>query len=138
MEELTRTEERVMQAIWELDTPFFIKDLVERMPGKPPYNTILSVVRILESKGLRSYVRILRQNSQGRLPEKWVSQTAQRLLRWFYHELTFFHGQGRTDHVGAAGAAETIDRSQKSSVGWDTSKTGKPLPDGVVKTEVLH
>ncbi|PQA61090.1 BlaI/MecI/CopY family transcriptional regulator [Siphonobacter curvatus] len=55
MEELTRTEERVMQAIWDLDTPFFIKDLVERMPGKPPYNTLLSVVRILESKGFLGY-----------------------------------------------------------------------------------
>ncbi len=55
MEELTRTEERVMQAIWELEEPFFVKDLVERMPEKPPYNTIASVVRILESKGFLGY-----------------------------------------------------------------------------------
>lgn len=55
MEELTRTEERVMQVIWELEEPFFVKDLVERMPEKPPYNTIASVVRILETKGFLGY-----------------------------------------------------------------------------------
>lgn len=70
MEELTRTEERVMQAIWELNTPFFIKDLVERMPGKPPYNTILSVVRILESKGFLRYKAYGRTNISLKFPRK--------------------------------------------------------------------
>ncbi|SDM97047.1 BlaI/MecI/CopY family transcriptional regulator [Siphonobacter aquaeclarae] len=55
MEELTKTEERIMLAVWELDAPFFVKDLVERMPEKPPYNTVSSVVRILENKGFLGY-----------------------------------------------------------------------------------
>jgi BlaI family transcriptional regulator, penicillinase repressor len=56
MEELTKTEERVMQIIWKLKT-CFVKDIIDAMPDepKPPYNTISSVVRLLENKGFVSY-----------------------------------------------------------------------------------
>ncbi len=56
MEELTKTEERVMQILWKLKTAF-VKDIIDAMPDepKPPYNTISSVVRLLESKGFVSY-----------------------------------------------------------------------------------
>ena len=56
MEELTKTEERVMQIIWKLKT-CFVKDIIEAMPDdpKPPYNTISSVVRLLETKGFVGY-----------------------------------------------------------------------------------
>jgi predicted transcriptional regulator len=56
MEELTKTEERVMQIIWKLKK-CFVKDIIEAMPDdpKPPYNTISSVVRLLESKGFAGY-----------------------------------------------------------------------------------
>jgi predicted transcriptional regulator len=51
MEQLTQTEERIMQIIWELKSAF-VKDIIEQMPEpKPPYNTISSVVRLLEKKG---------------------------------------------------------------------------------------
>ena len=52
MEELTRTEEPIMQALWKLKQAF-VKDIIEHLPGdtKPPYNTVSSVVRILERKG---------------------------------------------------------------------------------------
>lgn len=56
MEELTKTEERVMQLFWKLKKAF-VKDIIEAMPEttKPPYNTISSVVRILEKKGYLGY-----------------------------------------------------------------------------------
>ncbi|GAB2765305.1 BlaI/MecI/CopY family transcriptional regulator [Rhabdobacter roseus] len=52
MEELTKTEERIMQVVWELGH-CFVKDIIEQLPDepKPPYNTISSVVRLLETKG---------------------------------------------------------------------------------------
>ena len=50
MENLTPTEERIMQVIWKLDRAF-VKDIIELMPEpKPPYNTVSSVVRLLEKK----------------------------------------------------------------------------------------
>lgn len=56
MEELTKTEERVMQILWKLKKAF-VKDIIEAMPDepKPPYNTISSVVRLLEKKGYVNY-----------------------------------------------------------------------------------
>lgn len=55
MQTLTNAEERIMQAIWALDGPFFVKDLIEKLPDNPPYNTVSSVVRLLESKGFLGY-----------------------------------------------------------------------------------
>ena len=56
MEELTRTEERVIQILWKLKKAF-VKDIIDAMPDepKPPYNTISSVVRILEKKKYVGY-----------------------------------------------------------------------------------
>ncbi|GAB3926204.1 BlaI/MecI/CopY family transcriptional regulator [Mucilaginibacter myungsuensis] len=56
MEELTKTEERVMHILWRLKTAF-VKDIIDELPDdpKPPYNTISSVVRLLEKKGYVDY-----------------------------------------------------------------------------------
>lgn len=56
MEELTKTEERVMQILWKLKKGF-VNDVIDAMPddSKPPYNTISSIVRLLEKKGYISY-----------------------------------------------------------------------------------
>ncbi|ALL05714.1 hypothetical protein AQ505_09550 [Pedobacter sp. PACM 27299] len=59
MEELTRNEERVMLILWKLKKGF-VKDIIEALPDdpKPPYNTISSVVRLLEKNkyvGFKAY-----------------------------------------------------------------------------------
>jgi BlaI family transcriptional regulator, penicillinase repressor len=49
--ELTRAEEQIMQILWELEKGF-VKDLIEKMPEpKPAYNTVSTIIRILEKKG---------------------------------------------------------------------------------------
>ncbi len=51
MKELTKAEDQVMQILWEMKKGF-VKDIIERLPEpKPAYNTISTIVRILESKG---------------------------------------------------------------------------------------
>lgn len=51
MKELTRAEEQVMQVLWALGKGF-VKDIIEKMPSpKPAYNTVSTIVRILETKG---------------------------------------------------------------------------------------
>lgn len=51
MEELTRTEEGIMQILWSIEKGF-VKDIIEKMEEpRPPYTTISSIVRLLESKG---------------------------------------------------------------------------------------
>jgi BlaI family penicillinase repressor len=51
MKELTKAEDQVMQILWVLEKGF-VKDIIEQMPEpKPAYNTISTIVRILETKG---------------------------------------------------------------------------------------
>ncbi|MDQ4142080.1 MAG: BlaI/MecI/CopY family transcriptional regulator [Bacteroidota bacterium] len=55
MKELTKAEEQVMQIIWELKKGF-VKDFLEKLPEpKPAYNTVSTIVRILEKKGFLGY-----------------------------------------------------------------------------------
>jgi predicted transcriptional regulator len=51
LKELTKAEDQVMQILWNLESGF-VKDIIEQMPDpKPAYNTISTIVRILETKG---------------------------------------------------------------------------------------
>ncbi len=51
MKELTRAEEEIMQILWKIDKGF-VKDIIKKMPEpKPAYNTVSTIVRILEKKG---------------------------------------------------------------------------------------
>ncbi len=51
MKELTKAEEQVMQILWRLKSGF-VKDIIAEMPApKPAYNTVSTIVRILEQKG---------------------------------------------------------------------------------------
>ena len=51
MKELTKAEDQVMQILWGLGKGF-VKDIIEEMPNpKPAYNTVSTIVRILETKG---------------------------------------------------------------------------------------
>ena len=51
MKKLTRAEEQIMQILWELEKGF-VNDIVSLLPEpKPAYNTVSTIVRILEQKG---------------------------------------------------------------------------------------
>jgi predicted transcriptional regulator len=51
IKELTRAEEQVMQELWKLGKAF-VKDIIEQMDEpKPAYNTVSTIIRILEAKG---------------------------------------------------------------------------------------
>ena len=48
---LTKAEELVMQALWPLEAAF-IKDVIAAMPApQPHYNTVSTLLKILEEKG---------------------------------------------------------------------------------------
>ncbi len=51
MRELTKAEEQVMLILWELKEAI-VKDVIDKMePPKPAYNTVSTVIRVLEGKG---------------------------------------------------------------------------------------
>lgn len=61
--ELTKAELQLMQLLWKREKAF-VNDLIEDLPEpKPAYNTVSTIVRILEKKGFVSH------NSYGKTHE---------------------------------------------------------------------
>jgi len=51
MKELTKRELNILEILWDLKKGF-VNDIIANLPNpKPPYTTVSSIVRILESKG---------------------------------------------------------------------------------------
>lgn len=52
---LTKAEEDVMHILWDIKKAF-VRDMIDHMPEpKPAYNTVSTIVRILEDKGFVSH-----------------------------------------------------------------------------------
>lgn len=55
MKELTKAEEEVMQYLWKLKEAK-VADIIDHMPSpKPAYNTVSTIIRILEQKNFVGY-----------------------------------------------------------------------------------
>ncbi len=58
MKELTKAEEQIMQELWKLGISN-VKSIIEQMPEpKPAYNTVSTIVRILENKGFVDHKKV--------------------------------------------------------------------------------
>ncbi|MCR9065039.1 MAG: BlaI/MecI/CopY family transcriptional regulator [Cytophagales bacterium] len=56
LRELTKAEEEIMQVLWRLEKSF-VKNVIEELPDpKPAYNTVSTIIRILEQKGFVDHV----------------------------------------------------------------------------------
>jgi len=57
MKKLTRKEEEVMKILWKLEKAF-VKDIVDQYDDpKPHYNTVSSLVRLLQDKGIIGFTQ---------------------------------------------------------------------------------
>jgi predicted transcriptional regulator len=55
MKQLTKAEEEIMHILWQLQKTN-VKDIIAELPEpKPAYNTVSTIVRILETKGFVDY-----------------------------------------------------------------------------------
>ena len=56
IKELTRAEEQLMQVLWQVKKGF-VKEVMEHLPEpKPAYNTVSTIIRILETKGFVGHI----------------------------------------------------------------------------------
>jgi len=52
---LTKAEEQIMQVLWNLRNAF-VKDIIDQLPKpKPHYNTVSTIIKILEDKGFADH-----------------------------------------------------------------------------------
>lgn len=57
MKQLTKAEEEIMQVLWDLKESN-VKDIIEKLPEpKPAYNTVSTIIRILETKGFVNHLQ---------------------------------------------------------------------------------
>lgn len=88
MKELTRAEDQIMQILWRLEHAF-VKDIVEEMPEpKPAYNTISTIVRILETKGFVDH------KAYGKTHEYFPLVTKEKYTKFYLNNLLkgYFNG----------------------------------------------
>ncbi len=56
MKQLTKAEEQLMQVLWDIKRGY-VRNILDKLPiPKPAYNTVSTIIRILEKKGFVSYV----------------------------------------------------------------------------------
>lgn len=68
--QLTKAEEEIMQALWQLDKAF-VKDIVDVLPEpKPHYNTVSTIIKILEEKGFADHESLGKANRYFPLVQK--------------------------------------------------------------------
>ncbi|WKK67325.1 BlaI/MecI/CopY family transcriptional regulator [Lutimonas zeaxanthinifaciens] len=54
--QLTKAEEQFMQVLWDIEEGS-VKDIIEKLPEpKPAYNTVSTIIRILETKKFVSHM----------------------------------------------------------------------------------
>lgn len=55
IKDLTKAEEQLMQIVWQLEK-CFVKEVMDFLPEpKPAYNTVSTIIRILETKGFLAH-----------------------------------------------------------------------------------
>lgn len=96
-QELTRAEEEIMQLLWQLKEAN-VAQIIEEMPTpKPAYNTVSTIVRILENKGFVDYKKMGRshiyfplvkketytKNSMNKLMNNYFNGSVKSMLSFF-------------------------------------------------------
>ena len=88
LKELTKAEDQVMQILWKLQRGF-VKDVIEAMPTpKPAYNTVSTIIRILETKGFVDH------KAYGKTHEYFPLITKERYTKFYLNILIkgYFNG----------------------------------------------
>jgi BlaI family transcriptional regulator, penicillinase repressor len=127
MRELTRAEEQIMQVLWKLGRGM-VKDILEELPEpRPAYNTVSTVVRILEKKGFvlykaygktHEYYPVVTMNEYRR---DYLKSLVRRYFGDSYQELVSFFAQDR--HLTLAELEEI-----RASLGEEIERKKGPTP----------
>ncbi|MCW8310677.1 BlaI/MecI/CopY family transcriptional regulator [Sphingobacterium sp. InxBP1] len=98
--ELTKAEEQIMHELWGMGRGF-VKDIIERLPEpKPAYNTVSTIVRILETKGFVAHESFgkshqylpkiskeeYKKGITGKLLNNYFDNSPKRMLSYFLEE----------------------------------------------------
>ena len=86
-QELTKAEEEIMQLLWQLKEAN-VAQIIEKMPTpKPAYNTVSTIVRILENKKFVDYKKVGRGHLYFPVVEKeaYTKATMHKLMNNYFN-----------------------------------------------------
>ncbi len=117
---LNKKEEEIMRILWKLKKAF-VKEIIESIPNdkKPPYNTISSIVRKLEDRGLvgheafgktHRYYPILQENEYRKqafrqMFTQYFGGSVEQVVSFFVHE----------DEVSVDELTEVLEKIKKNN-----------------------
>ena len=93
MKELTKGEEQVMQVLWKVGRGFANEIMAAFPEPKPAYNTVLTVIKILEKKGFVKHETFCRANrytatvSKEEYSKKYLGSVVERYFNNSYLDL---------------------------------------------------
>lgn len=88
MKELTKAEDQVMQILWKLEKGF-VNDIIDQLPTpKPAYNTVSTIVRILETKGFVDH------KAYGKTHEYFPIVAKEKYTRFYLNNMMKGHFEG--------------------------------------------
>ena len=100
LKELTKAEEQIMHILWDMKVGF-VKEIIDHIPEpKPAYNTVSTIVRILETKGFvdhesfgkshRYFPKIQKEEYKklitGKLLQGYFENSASSMLSYFLED----------------------------------------------------
>ncbi|WP_299108326.1 BlaI/MecI/CopY family transcriptional regulator [uncultured Tenacibaculum sp.] len=119
--QLTKAEEQIMQVLWELNKAS-VKEVIEELPmPKPAYNTVSTIIRILETKEFvghepkgRGYVYFPLIDK-----DEYSNQSLHKLMNGYFggsfkSMVSFFMKENKMDITELESILKEIDKKKKS------------------------
>lgn len=119
--QLTKAEEQIMQVLWQLNKAS-VKEVIEELPvPKPAYNTVSTIIRILETKEFvghepkgRGYVYFPLINK-----DEYSNQSLHKLMNGYFggsfkSMVSFFMKENKMDITELESILKEIDKKKKS------------------------
>jgi predicted transcriptional regulator len=114
---LTRAEEEIMQILWKIERGV-VKDIIEHFPDpKPAYNTVSTIIRILENKGFidhkafgktHEYFPLISKDDYSR---KFINGFVKGYFNNSFHKMVSFFSQG--EEIDVAELEKTLNIMKK-------------------------
>ncbi len=120
MKKLTKAEEEIMQILWDLNEAN-VTSILEEMPQpRPAYNTVSTIVRILENKGFVNH----RKKGKGYIyyplveKETYTNQSMNNLVDSYFNGsfksmVSFFMKKNKLDTTDLEAILKEINKKEK-------------------------
>ena len=132
LKELTRAEDQVMQILWSIGRGV-VRDIRDRMPEpKPAYNTVSTIVRILETKGFVDHKAYGKTHEYFPLisKEKYTRFYLNNMIRGYFNGsfqnlVSFFARDNKMDAADLERLLKEMKNDEKSDSGKDMEPKNK-------------